>query len=280
MKRGNKMGMLDLPKTLLGKAISKGAIFSAVGGYAADRIMERSRKRWQTAKNQSFESLLDQITTYDIGRGAGKLMAGWLEFSQPEAGLDAQEIRLQQLLQAMDPDDTLVEDLARSRFIVSKTLFRLEGFKLNHCRYETYQKSALALLQKNPKYKKLTRNDLFKGSPFPPEDLIATTHRMLLTLDTGRLANYINTMVLPAKLRDDTDYMARLIAVTLGAEEEALGTAMAEWFEAYCDFKIAQTHERQAMINISINTATGGLPATLGMDILGRVGKAVFNKRK
>jgi len=276
------MGILDLPKTLLGKAISKGAIFSAVGGYAADRIMERSRKRWQTAKNQSFESLLEQITAYDIGRGAGKLLAGWLEFSQSDNSLDAQEIQLQQLLQIMDPDDTLVEDLARSRFIVSKALFRLEGFKLSHCRYETYQNSALALLQKNPKYKKLTRNDLFKGTPFPPEDLIATTHRMLLTLEDGdgRLTEYIQTAVLPAKLRDDTDYMARLIAMTLGAEEEALATAMAEWFEAYCDFKITQTHERQSMINTSITTATGGLPASLGMDLLGRVGKAVFSKRK
>lgn len=273
------MGILDLPKSLLGKAISRGAIFSAVGGFAAEHLMERSRKRWQTAKNQSFETLLDQITAYDISRGAGKLLAGWLEFSQPDAGLDAQEIRIQQLLQAMDPDDHLPEELARSRFLVSKTLFRLEGFKLSHCRYETYQNSAMALLRKNPRYKKLTRNEMFKGTPFPPEDLIATTHRMLLMLDDGQLATYINTKALPSKLRDDIDYMARLIAVTLGTTGESLGTAMAEWLESYCDFKIAQTHERQSIINTSINTATGGLPASIGMDILGRVSKAVFNKR-
>jgi hypothetical protein len=274
------MGILNLPKRLLGRAFSKGAIFSMVSGYAASKIMERNRKRWEEAKQQQLEALLDQITAYDICRGAGKLLAGWLEFAPKTFSLERAELALQQLLARMDEDDHLPEEKACSRLLASKALFRLEGFKLGRCRYESYQKAALGFIRKNPKYRMLTRDELFHGKPFAPEDLIATTHRMLLMLDDGRLVGYLDGLFAKREPRDDTDYMAMLIADTLTAREEDLGTVMCQWFDAYCDFKIDQTHEHEAIINTSITTATGGLPMELGMGLLGRAFKAATASKR
>jgi hypothetical protein len=274
------MGILNLPKRLLGKAFSKGTIFSMVSGYAASKIMERNRKRWEAAKQQQVEALLDQITAYDICRGAGKLVAGWLEFEKPNYSLDRAELAVQQLLARMDEDDHLPEEKACSRLLVSKALFRLEGFKLGRCRYESYQKASLGFIRKNPKYRMLTRDELFHGKPFAPEDLIATTHRMLLMLDDGRLATYLDGLFAKREPRDDTDYMAMLIANTLTAREEDLSEVMSQWFDAYCDFKIDQTHEHEAIINTSLTTATGGLPMEIGMGLLGKAVKAAVSGKK
>jgi len=274
------MGLLDLPKNLLGKAVSKASVFSAVGGFATERILSRNRKRWQQAKARNMEALLDQVSAYDIGRGAGKLLAGWLTYALPEFSLEHAEAHLQRLLSDMDQADSLPEERALSRFIVSKALFRLEGFKLSHCRYEAYQSEALALLRKNPLHKKLSRNDVFLGQPFAPEEVIGATHRILLMLDNGKLANYIHAECQPDKrLRNDTDHMARLIALTLGCEDEALAPAISRWFDTYCDFKIEETRQQEGLINTSINTATGTLPTSVGLDLLGRVGKAVFTRK-
>jgi hypothetical protein len=272
------MGILKFPMRLLGKAVSKGAIFSMVSGLVAGKIMEHNRKRWEQAKQQELEALLDQITAYDISRGAGKLLAGWLNVKN--FSLDKAELQLQQLLTRMDVDDHLPEEKACSRLLVSKTLFRLEGFKLSHCRYEAYQKAALVFIRKNPKYKSLTRDDIFHGRPFQPEDLIATTHRMLLMLDDGRLKDYIEGIVNVQSPRDDSDYMAQLIACTLAANDDALAAVMTQWFENYCDFKIDQTHEHEALINTSISTATGGLPMEIGLGLLGKVAKAAISRKK
>jgi len=225
------------------------------------------------------EALLDEISAYEIGRGAGLLIAEWLDYSSPSFSLAVAEKRLGKLLTAMDKEDDLPEDRARSRFVVSKALFRLEGFKLSHCRYETHQSDAVALLRKNPRFRNLSRNEIFRGTPFLPEDLIATTHRMLLMLDNGRLDEYVQAVLQRQDLKTDADYMAYLIAITLRFQDDALSQAIQDWFDVYCDFKIDQTHQQEAIINTSLSAATGGLPATIGMDILNRVARGVISKR-
>lgn len=273
------MRILDLSGNILGKSVSKGSIFSMVGSFAARKILARSRKKWETARQKNEQALLDQISPYDTAKGAGKLLRDWLLFDQPDLSVKQTEKRLQKLLREMDQDDHLPEEQARSRFLVSKTLFCLEGFKLSHCRYEAYQKEALSLLRKNPAHQKLTRGEVFEGKAFLPEDLIATTHRMLLMLDEkGRLDHYLRHVLAHPSLRNDADYMAQLIALTLQAEPAQLEAAMNSWFDAYCDFKLDQVNQREAMVNTSITTATGGLPAMLGMDVLNRVGKILFKK--
>lgn len=272
------MRILDLPRRILGKTVSKGSIFSMISSYAAGKILARSRDKWEKARVQSEQALLEQISTYDIAKGAGKLIRGWILFNQPDLTVKQAEKQLQKLLKEMDQDDNLPEEQARSRFLISKTLFYLEGFKLSHCQYEAYQKAALALLHKNPAHKKLTRGDLFKGKVFLPEDLIATTHRILLMLDDGELAAYIHKIISRPQLRDDADYMAQLIALTLQAEDKALEAAINSWFAEYCEFKLEQLNQHEAMVSTSISTATGGLPATVGMDLLNRAGRILFKK--
>lgn len=273
------MGILGWPVGMLKGMVSKGSIMTSVGGFVTGKVMERSRKRWEETKANKVDSLLEDISAYEIGRGAGLLIADWLEYSMRKFSLDLAEKRLQTLLTTMDKEDDLPEDRARSRFVISKALFRLEGFKLSHCRYEAYQGEALALLRKNPRYRSISRNELFRGAPFVPEELIATTHRMLLMLDDGHLAGYIHGAVHRQDLKTEADYMAYLISLTLEFQGDALAPAIADWFEKYCDFKIAQTHERESMINTSLNAATGGLPATVGMDLLGRLARKAMKKR-
>lgn len=263
---------------LLKGMVSKGSVMTSVGGFVAGKVMSRSRKRWEETKAKAADSLLDEITPYELGRGAGLLMADYLEYTSRNFSLPIAEKSLQKLLAQMDKEDDLPEERARSRYIVSKALFRLEGFKLTRCRYEVYQTEAVALLRKNPAFRKISRNEVFRGAPFVPEELIATTHRMLLLLDKGQLSAYIHSVVQRQDLQTDTDYMAYLIALTLHFEGEALSNAIVEWFEQYCDFKITESHQREAMINTSLSAATGGLPATVGMDLLSRFARNAFKK--
>ncbi|WP_373531968.1 hypothetical protein [Vampirovibrio sp.] len=274
------MRILELSQSLFGKTLSKGSIFSVLGIMVASKLLENSRKKWEVAREKSEETLLAQMSAYDMGKGAGKLMKGWLLFNQPDLTVQQAEAKLQTLLKAMDREDHLPDEQARSRFLVSKTLFFIEGFKLSRCQYEQYQKAAWELSRKNPARQKLTRNDTFHGKPFLPEDLIAITHRALLIMDNGKLARYIHQVINKPTLKDDADHMAYLIALTLNAEPNTLGAAINTWFASYCDFKIDQSHQREAMVNTSITTVTGGLPASIGMDLLGKAGKRWFNQIK
>lgn len=274
------MGILGWPKVMLKGMVSKGSVMTSVGGFVAGKVLERSRKRWEQTKSSNVEALLQDITSYEIGRGAGLLVADWLKYSSRSFSLPVAEKRLQRLLATMDKEDDLPEERARSRYVASKALFRLEGFKLSQCRYETYQREAWALLRKNPRFRAISRNAVFQGIPFVPEDVIATTHRILLVLDDGHLADYIQAVVQRQDLNTDADYMAYLIAITLHYPDDQLPNAITEWFELYCDFKISQTHQREAMINTSLSAATGGLPATVGMDLLGRFARRAFKKRR
>jgi hypothetical protein len=273
------MGISGWPTGMLKGLVSKGSIMNSVGGFVTGKLMARFRQQWEQTKASNVEALLQEITPYEIGRGAGLLIADWLTYSMRSLDLPLAEKHLQTLLALMDKKDHLPEERARSRFVISKVLFRLEGFKLSRCRYETYQSEAWALLRKNPRYRAITRNDLFRGTPFVPEELIATTHRMLLELDNGHLADYIQAVVQRQDLKTDADYMAYLIAITLKFQDEALPKAINDWFELYCDFKIAQTHQRESLINTSLSAATGGLPAAVGMDLLGRLANSVVKKR-
>lgn len=267
-----------LDRTILGKTASKGSFFSIIGTYAASKILARSRKKWEKARLDSEQALLEQISSYDIAKGAGKLIRGFLLFNQPDLTVKQAEKRLQKLLREMDQDDNLPEEQARSRFLVSKALFYIEGFKLSHCRYEAYQKAALALLHKNPARKKVTRGDVFEGKVFLPEDLIASTHRVLLMLDQGALSAYIHQVMNRPQLRDDADYMAQLIAMTLQTEGKTLETVINNWFAEYCDFKLEQLNQHETLVSTSMSAATGGLPAMMGMDLLSRAGRILFKK--
>jgi hypothetical protein len=255
--------------------ISKGSLISGVGSLVASRWIHRDRKRWEKTDTRNGETILDNVKSYDTARGAGRLLAEWLTFTEPNADLDYQELRLQALLKQMDPEDNQAEERAISRLLVSKALFHLEGFKLTVCRYETYQTAARDALRKNPKWRNATRNELFQALPFEPEFLLGTVHRMLLTLDDGQLSAFITFALENLPLRDDSDYLARLIALTLGEEGEALPRVMDHWFEEYRTFKINQTHRREALVNTSVAVVSGELPSMIGMDLLGRLFRGV-----
>lgn len=272
------MGILGFSGKQLKKTLSKGNLFSTISMAIAQRVLRQSRKKWEQARAESEQALLSQISAYEVGRGAGKLLKGWLRFQHPRLNLAQAEGELLPLLTAMDAEDHLPQEQALSRFIVSKTLFSIEGFKLTHCRYESYQQAAMDRLRKNPEQRTLTRSEVFQGSVFLPEDIIATTHRMLLMLDNGRMPHYLQTVLETGPLNDDADYMARLIAVTFRAEGEALGTAINDWFQRYCDFKIDESHQQEMWVNTSVNAVTGGLPGQVGWDLLGRAGKHFFNR--
>ncbi len=265
------MGLLDLPKVLLGKTVSKGSVLAAVGGFAANVVLGRTRRKWQQAEGDNLEAVLDYITAYDISRGGGKLIAGWLRFKNPKLTLDSAEARLQKLLLEMDKKDESPVEQARNRMLASKALFYMEGFKLSQCRYEVFQKEAQQLLRQHPTWKTVSRQDIFKATPFEPEELIGTTQRMLFLLGNDKLADYIVNFVQNGNLRDDADYMTRLIAMTMGVEEDEQFCALIyQWFAAYRDFKINETHQQETTINNSLGVVTGGLPAMASMDLLTR----------
>ena len=73
--------------------------------------------------------------------------------------------------------------------------------------------------------------------------------------------------------------MSQLIALTIEAEDQTLEAAINGWFANYCEFKLAQLDQHETLLHTSISTATGGLPAMLGMDILRRAGQTLFKSR-
>lgn len=272
------MGLFGIPAAILGTVLTRNVILGTAGGLAAKVLMTRKRRPWEKAKNNN-EAVLDQITTYEMSRGAGKLLTGWLQFENADATAEIADKRFRKLLAAMDKEDGAPEDRARNRFVISKVLFYMEGFHLAKGFYEDYQQQARYLVSKNPKWRDISRQDVFKGKPFEPESIIGATHRILLLLSDGQPWNYLADVVEQGILRDDTDYFARLIALTLPAGKESdaqLADAICQWVEEYCQFKIGQANQQEAMLNTGIAAATGGLPALTGMDILNRVARGVF----
>ena len=280
---------------MLKKLFSKGSIVAAVGGFAANHLMKNKRQRWEKAQSDSVDAILDQITAYDIARGAGRLLTGWLRHRDPELSVAAADKRFRKLLQEMDKADASSEERALSRFVLSKVLFVMEGFHLKQGYYEDYQQQARYLIRRNPKWRNISRQAIFKGEPFEPESIIGTTHRLLLLLSDGNPPfSYLSEFLEQADLRDDADYFCRLIALTVllnertpelavGESDEQLSAAILNWFEEYRDFKLSQTGRQEAMLNTGIAAATGGLPTMAGMDLAGRLlrgaGRAIFKRK-
>lgn len=267
----------------LGKRLSGKSAVAALGGMAARHILNRQRENWEQADGEHLDTILERITAYDIAQGAGKLLAGALQCEYGQAGdppdLDSIEARLDALIADMDAEDETHFDRARSRYLVSKALFYLEGFRVRHCRYERYQAEACALLQRNPDWQHLSRQDVFLGKPFTPEILIGTTHRLLLLLESPQLYGYLADRLEQTDLRSDLDYMVRLVLVTFGNTDEAeLALGIEQWFREYREFKIQQTHQREKTITTSLDAVSGGLPGLFRPTMAKRLIRFVFQR--
>jgi hypothetical protein len=279
------MGWLNLPWELsqkfLGDMLNRRSVIGAVGGTATSALMKKRRQPWEKIRDKNAEAVLDLLTAYDVSRGAGKLLQGWLLYENATPDLDTIEKRFEALLKEADLQDKAPEDQARTRVILSKALFYLEGFRLSQCRYEDLQVQARQRLKRNPKWRDLSRRDVFLAKPFEPEELIGTTHRLLLMLSGGKPEAYLQHTLDASPLRDDSDYLAHLIALTAAEQDtEALTAKVHTWCREYRDFKIGQTNRNEAMLNTGLAAATGGLPAMAGFDLLNRAIRATFQKKK
>lgn len=269
------------PKNLLKNSLSRGSVFAALGSAAARVVMQRNRKRWE-----SMEPLVEQLNSYDMGRGGGKLIRGWLQLKYPAFDTARHAELLGNILKEADAADDSIADKARNRFLASKALFYMEGFSLKGCRYEAFQASARKLLKQTRQWRDISRREIFTGKPFEPESLIGATHRFLvLTLesnaDARALRNYLADVVENGDTRDAVDYMQRLIAVTFGVQDEdAFIELVRHWFEEYRAHEIARTHQHESLISTSITTVTGGLPAMLGWKAVGHVGNRLLGRNK
>ncbi len=268
------------PKNLLKNSLSRGSVFAALGSAAARVMMQRNRKRWE-----SMEPLVEQLNSYDMGRGGGKLIQGWLQLKYPAFDVARHAELIDTILKEADTADDSLVDKARNRFLASKALFYMEGFSLRGCRYETLQDAARRLLKHTRQWRDISRRDVFTGKPFEPESLIGATHRFLvLTLesnaDARALRSYLEDVARNGDTRDAVDYMQRLVAVTFGVQEEdAFIEHVRQWFEEYRAFEIARSHQQENIIHTSLTTVTGGLPAMLGWKALGHVGNRLMGRK-
>lgn len=271
------MSLLNLPKSLLKKKIAKMSILTTVGGMLSRRFFGRRRAHWERLSGDDLENVLDYITPYDVARGAGKLLAGWLRFKQPKQTVAQAEKHLQALLKEMDQKDDNPRDQARSRLLLSKALFYLEGFRWKTCRYEQYQQQAKDLLQKISGKQTIQTQAVFQASAFTSEELIGTTHRMLLSLSGVKsqdikLADYMVSVLENKNLKSDVDYMSRLIALTFGLDDEAeFGQLMLQWLKDYRDFKLSQSKQQEHWVDTSLSAISGGLPAEMGWSLLSKI---------
>jgi hypothetical protein len=266
------MSLLQLPKILLKSKFTKMSLLGTVGGMISRRFFVQKRNRWEKISPDRIETVLEAITAYDIARGAGKLIQGWLEFNTPKITVEQSEKQLKRLLKEMDAEDGNPYEQAKSRLLISKALFYIEGLRWKSCRYEAYQKEVLTLLHKTPVWKTLTRQDIFQAKPFAPEELIGATHRILLTLGVEQLAEYISVVLEKNKLKTELDYMTRLLALTFGIQEFKLfEEVMLQWLADYRDFKLKQVKQQEQWVDTSLSVLSGEAPTKLGLGLLGKV---------
>jgi hypothetical protein len=266
------MGLLQLPQMLLKSKLTKMSLLGTVGGMISRRFFVQKRNRWEKISADRIETVLETITAYDIARGSGKLIQGWLEFNTPDLTVEQAEKKLKHLLKEMDLEDDNPYDKSQSRLLVSKVLFYIEGLRWKSCRYEAYQKEVLALLHKTPVWKTLTRQDVFQAKPFTPEELIGATHRILLILGQEKLGSYISAFLEKNKLKTELDYMTRLLALTFGIHDFKLfEEVMLQWLEDYRDFKLKQVKRQEQWVDTSLSVLSGEAPAKLGLGLLGKV---------
>lgn len=254
--------------------VARGAVLSNVGKFVGNRLVRRARKKWEDAEQERADIILDRLSSYDTACGAGRLLAAWLQFQEAEESLEHWSEVLQGVLVQTDPEDHSAEERAVNRLILSKALFYLEGFKMGHCHYESLQKAAQTELRKNPQWRNIGRHDVFKSKPFPSDFLIGSTHRLLLLLAPPEaLPSFLEHFLQSAPLRNDSDYLARLIALTLNEPEAPLAPIMLQWFSEYRDFKIEKTHQQENWINTSIAALSGELPAMVGAGLISELWK-------
>lgn len=266
------MGLLQFPKALLKKKLAKMSILATVGGMISRRVFIQKRDRWEKISPDHLESVLDAITAYDMARGAGKLIHGWLRFQQPKLTLEQTEAPLKQMLANMDQTDDSPYERARNRMLVSKVVFYAEGFQWKSCRYERYQQEALTLLKQVPLWKSMNREQVFQAQPFTPEEIIGTTHRMLLMLGGEQLEDYIAGFLKKNRLQTDLDYMTSLLALTLNMpESKQFEKIMLQWLKDYRSFKLNQVNQQEKWVDMSLSAISGEAPAKLGFGLLNRI---------
>lgn len=252
-----------------------------MGGFVATELIKRERQKWGT-----MEAAFENINAYNLGRGAGHLLGEWLERVSPGQSAEQAMERLGQVVSQMDGQDSHPADRARSRFLASKALFYLEGFKLSRCHYEDFQQQARELLRQLPSGGRISRQDIFLGKPFEPEYIIGTVHRMLMLLSEGdeeRLERFL-AEVKARPARDVLDYFRQLIARTFGmADPDRLKAEIVDWFESYREYEICRTHSRERMVSQSIEgigaVVSGGLPALAGKEVLNRLVQGLVRKK-
>jgi hypothetical protein len=275
------MGLLSVFKTLLRKKLSTASMIASVGGMVRRRFFREKRNHWQKMDADQLETVLDILTAYDMARGAGKLITGLLRFSLPRQTLSDLDRQLRQTLEEMDQKDDSLYDRARSRLIASKAMFYAEGLQWKSCRYEWYQQEALDLLQQIPAWKTLGRTQIFQAQPFAPEEIIGTTHRMLLMLGNHQTEDFISAFLKQKRINSDPDYMARLLALTLNVQEpKQFEQVMLQWLKDYRDFKLSQVSRQERWVDMSMSVISGKMPARFGFSLLNGILKAGWSKAR
>lgn len=263
------MGLLQLSKKiLLNRKLPQTLIITGVGGFISRRFFIQARAKWEKITSENLEMVLDFITPYDVARGAGKLLQGWLLFNHPKMSLAEAEKHLKILLSEMDQKDETLQERARSRLLVSKALFYLEGFRVKSCCYEKYQREARELLRKLPQWKTIENKTVFQAIPFNAEELIGTTHRMLLILSNEKLPDYIAHILSAQQPQSDLEYMVRLIALTFGVQDEQnFGAFMLQWLQDYRDFKLQQSQKQEQQMNQVLSIINGDFPKRMAFGL-------------
>lgn len=262
------MGLV-FSKAFLKRKFSITSVLASAVGMVSRRIFKQKRKQWKASAQDNLETVLDILTAYELARGAGKLMIGCLRFYQPRLEIQELDRRLRRLLAQMDQTDDSPYDRARSRLIASKVLFYAEGFRWKACRYEQYQQDALELLRQIPLWKTLGRKQIFQAQPFAPEEIIGTTHRMLLMLNQDGAAEYIAEFLKKNRLYTDPDYMSRLLALTLNVQNpKQFEQVMLQWLKDYRDFKLKQVNQQEKWMDMSMSVISGEAPSQFGFSLL------------
>lgn len=250
---------------------SKKALAATVGRSLTQYFLDKRQR-----EIDNLEGHLNSLSSKKMGDGAGQLLCMWLQWSHPNHALAKQVSILNQGIAKLDNLSIMPKEKAISRFLGSKILLNLQGYRGTPLYYEKYQSEAKDVLNTLSSSKRYYRKDVFTGSVFKAEDVFVTAQRLLKILvpetDQTLFQSFLDHFFDTFKLTTSEDYFTFLIALTHQQNNEAqFQDDLNEWFRAYKEFEQEKLNKTQHRISQGLTFFSGYQTQEWGLQALGHL---------
>lgn len=250
---------------------SKKAFAATVGRSLTHYLLEKRQN-----EIDSLEGNLNALPTQKMGHGAGQIISMWLQWSHPNHSLAKQVSILNQAIAKLDNQSIMPKEKAMTRFLASKVMLNLQGYRGTPLYYETYQNESKKIINTMSVKKRCYRKDIFTGKVFQTESVFVCAQRMLKALvpesDTELFKAFMDHFFNTFKLVTSEDYFTFLIALTHQQNDEGrFQEDLLEWFTAYKEFEQEKLDKTQTRISQGLTLFSGYQTQEWGLQAIGHL---------